>query len=35
MEATSGTDHIKIGSAKFVKATENKEETAVYVSING
>jgi len=35
MEATSGTDHIKIGSAKFVKATENKEETVVYVSING
>ena len=35
MEAISGKDHIKIGSAKFVTNKENKDETAVYVAING
>ena len=35
MEAIVGGERIKIGSAKFVAATENKEETAVYVAING
>lgn len=35
MEAISGKDHIKIGSAKFATNKENKDETAVYVAING
>ena len=35
MQARWGGDSIKVGSAKFVTDKENKDETAVYVSING
>ena len=35
MQARWGGDSIKVGSAKFVTDKENKDETAVYVIING